>query len=150
MTACLFMYFLLCLSLLLFFLLLLLFIFTRQKNRWCFQDICMPCWWFLNMTKKKKRENCELEAMTIWSCSSNKNIWESFIDPAVCNRALQSKRFAVNDIASIPVAIRVDWWKTTNRQKESKKTAKRMGSSVNTKSRYDIHVHSFSKIVQCA
>lgn len=38
-----------------FFLLLLLFIFTRQKNRWCFQDICMPCWWFLNMIKEREK-----------------------------------------------------------------------------------------------
>lgn len=149
MTACLFMYFLLCLSLLLFFPSIAAFYFHKTKksmmlSRYMYALLVVPKY------DKRERENCELEAMTIWSCSSNKNIWDSFIDPAVCNRALQSKRFAVNDIASIPVAIRVDWWKTTNRQKESKKTAKRMGSSVNTKSRYDIHVHSFSKIVQCA
>lgn len=150
MTACLFMYFLLCLSFLIFPSIAAFYFHKTKKSmmlsRYMYALLVVPKY----DKEKKKRKNCELEAMTIWSCSSNKNIWDSFIDPAVCNRALQSKRFAVNDIASIPVAIRVDWWKTTNRQKESKKTAKRMGSSVNTKSRYDIHVHSFSKIVQCA
>lgn len=149
MTACLFMYFLLCLSFLIFLPSIAAFYFHKTKksmmlSRYMYALLVVPKY------DKRERKNCELEAMTTWSWSLNKNIWDSFIDPAVCNRALQSKRFAVNDIASIPVALRVEWWKTTNRQKESKKTAKRMGSSVNTKSRYDIHVHSFSKIVQCA
>lgn len=64
MTACLFMYFLLCLSLLLFFPSIAAFYFHKTKksmmlSRYMYALLVVPKY------DKRERENCELEAMTI-------------------------------------------------------------------------------------